>query len=160
MLSSLGLSAVLLICGCTRSISNKSTCDDPSKYDERDEVAFVIIGQDEPRYDYVKWNNKKTGFYAESPIKECVRITNRVDVTKLTNLIDETSESDSAGVTFSGVLSNQIYVSKRGRVIAHVFIINSDSTVMIGSGAICRDGKAYLVRDDDSKAPYRCTAIP
>ena len=121
----------------------------PRLHIDAEEVAFVIVdagsdGVKEPRVDYF---TNSVGEYIKqhSEIVETFRITNRCEIAKLVSHFNNLHKQPEGAVTFSGVLSKQIFISTNNSALANAFIImNPTSCVLAKSwGVINKDGRFF-----------------
>ena len=121
-----------------------------------DDVAYIAIGGEGDI------SSVETNCYGEEvyirPFIECFRVTNSTEVAKLTSGLNGVSGRKDGQVSFSGVLSYQLFVSHRGQVLAKSSITMGLSTVMVRTNAFMnRNGTIYLVDmygDECFKASY------
>ena len=122
-----------------------------------DDVAYIAIGGDGDV------SSVETNCYGEEvyifPFVEYFRITNSSDVARLTSELNEVSGRKDGQVSFSGVLSSQMYVGHSGQVLAVGDIIMGLSTVLVATNAFTiSDGTVFsaytMGRNESFKASY------
>jgi hypothetical protein len=122
----------------------------PAFYINPDEVSYILVhtdfGSSEDAHEEVFTNSAGIVIERHYEVRETFRITNHCEIVEIAREFNDLHKKPEGALTFSGVLSSQLFISTNNTALADMYIIMNPASVCVHTPeVITKNGRFFRV---------------